>query len=139
MYGIAHTDVSHTGSSCTLPSFGTPVLVVEDEAIILINISDELTALGFHVYEASNARAAMDQLLLHPDIKVLFTDIDMPGDMDGLLLAKIVRGRWPPIKIIITSGKHCFTSGELPMVGRFIPKPYDPSSVVSAIDELLAA
>ncbi|MBU1314786.1 MAG: response regulator [Alphaproteobacteria bacterium] len=120
-----------------MSGFGTPVLVVEDEAIILIGICDELTALGFQVYEASNARAAIDQLLLHPDIKVLFTDIDMPGDMDGLLLAKLVRGRWPPI--IITSGKRYFTNGELPVIGRFIPKPYDPLSVVSAIREMLAA
>ena len=113
--------------------------MVEDEAIILIGICDELSALGFQVYEASNARAAIDQLLLHPNIEVLFTDIDMPGDMDGLLLAKLVRGRWPPIKIIITSGMHCFTKEELPVVGRFLPKPYAPSSVVSAIHELLAA
>ena len=118
---------------------GTAVLVVDDEAIILIGICDELTDLGFTVYEACNARAAIDQLLLHPEIQILFTDIDMPGDMDGLRLAKLVRGRWPPVKIIITSGKHCFTHKDLPIVGRFISKPYDPVSVVSAIHEMLAA
>lgn len=115
------------------------VLVVEDDALILIGICDELVAYGFRVFEASNARMAIEQLQLHPEIEVLFTDIDMPGDMDGLLLAKLVRGRWPPIKIIITSGMHSFTKDDLPVVGRFIPKPYDPLFIASAIHEVMAA
>lgn len=95
--------------------------------------------LGFRVFQASNARQAVEQLALHPDIQVMFTDIDMPGDMDGLCLAKLVRGRWPPIKIIITSGEHRLTKDDLPIVGTFIPKPYDPAAVASAIHEVIAA
>lgn len=120
-------------------SSGIAVLVVEDDALILLDICDELIDFGFRVFEASNARLALELLLLHPEIEVLFTDIDMPGDMDGLLLAKHVRERWPPIKIIITSGKHRFTERELPVDGRFIPKPYHPKSVATAIYELMAA
>ena len=120
-------------------SSGITVLVVEDDALILLDICDELVGFGFRVFEASNARVALELLLLHPEIEVLFTDIDMPGDMDGLLLAKHVRERWPPIKIIITSGKHRFKADELPVVGRFISKPYDSNSVATAIHEVMAA
>lgn len=117
----------------------TAVLVVEDEALILIDICNELADLGFRVFQASNARQAIEELMLHPDIQVMFTDIDMPGDIDGLRLAKLVRGRWPPIKIIITSGKHRLTKDDLPVVGTFISKPYYPASVASAIHEIMAA
>jgi CheY-like chemotaxis protein len=113
--------------------------VVEDEALILIGICDELCDLGFQVFEASNAQCAIEMILLHPEIDVLFTDIDMPGDMDGLRLAVEVRGRWPPIKIIITSGKRQLAAEELPVAGRFIAKPYDPTSVASTINEIMAA
>jgi CheY-like chemotaxis protein len=122
-----------------VPKSGTAVLVVEDEALILIDICDGLADLGFRVFQASNARQAVEQLMLHPDIQVMFTDIDMPGDIDGLRLAKLVRGQWPPIKIIITSGKHRLAKDDLPIVGTFIPKPYDPASVASAIHEVMAA
>ena len=137
LYDIAH--FSSGGSELVVPHPRTAVLVVEDEPLILIAICDELSDLGLRVFEASNARLAIEQLVLHPEIEVLFTDIDMPGDLDGLALAKLVRGRWPPIKIIITSGKHLFTRDDLPVVGRFIPKPYDPGSVASAIHEMMAA
>lgn len=122
-----------------MPTPGTAVLVVEDDALIRFDICDKLLGFGFRVFEAGNARMAIEQLLRHPEIEVLFTDIDMPGDMDGLLLAKLVRARWPPIKIIITSGMHSFTRDELPVVGRFVPKPYDPMSIASAIHEVMAA
>ncbi|RFZ82572.1 response regulator [Shinella sp. WSJ-2] len=121
-----------------MPDPRTAVLVVEDEALILIGISDDLTDLNFRVFEACNAQQAIEQLMLHPEIEVMFTDIDMPGDMDGLRLAKLVRGRWPPIKIIITSGKHKLTRDDLPVVATFIPKPYDPASVAGAIHEVMA-
>ncbi|MFN7025370.1 MAG: response regulator [Pseudorhizobium sp.] len=122
-----------------MSSSGTSVLVVEDEALVLIGICDELTEVGFQVLEANNAQSAIEMILLHPEIEVLFTDIDMPGDMDGLRLAKHVRGRWPPIKIIITSGKHQLTGKELPVAGQFIAKPYDPTSVASTINSVMAA
>src|SRR5690606_14869016 len=81
------------------------VLVVEDEALLLFAIGDDLRDLGCTVYEASNADQAIRRLEQHPDIAILFTDIDMPGSMDGLRLSAAVRDRWPPVKIIVTSGK----------------------------------
>ena len=69
----------------------------------------------------------------------MFTDIDMPGSMDGLKLAKAVRGRWPPVKIIIASGQRDLTDELLPIEGKFFSKPYDHGRVVSAIKEMLVA
>ena len=73
------------------------VLVVADEALVLIDIVFQLQEVGFKVYEATNADAAIQLLEQHHDIRVLFADIDMPG-MDGLKLAAAVRDRWPPVK-----------------------------------------
>ncbi len=114
----------------------TAVLVVEDEPLIRLSITDELTALGYEVYEAADAQEAIGQLTEHRNISVLFTDIDMPGDLDGLRLAALVRDRWPPIKIIVTSGKHRLSCEDLPVKGRFIPKPYTPVSVSDVICDL---
>jgi CheY-like chemotaxis protein len=78
------------------------VLVVEDEAFIRMAIVDELENAGFDVFEAAHADAAIASLVANLNIRLMFTDIDMPGGMDGLKLAAAVRDRWPPIKIIVT-------------------------------------
>lgn len=116
----------------------TSVLVVEDEALLLLVISEDLRDAGYVVFEASNADQAIRQLEAHPDISILFTDVDMPGSMDGLRLSAAVRNRWPPIKIIVTSGKRVPEDRALPDGSVFMPKPYTPSTVTSAIEQLLA-
>src|SRR4029079_550967 len=80
------------------------VLVVEDESLIRMDIVDCLEEAGFLIAEASNADEAINILQSRADIRLVFTDIHMPGSMDGLKLAAFVRKRWPPIKIIVTSG-----------------------------------
>jgi CheY-like chemotaxis protein len=107
------------------------VLVVEDEALLLISIADDLREAGYVVYEASNADQGIVLLEKHSSIRFLFTDIDMPGSMDGLKLSAYVKNRWPPIKILITSGKHFPDKHTLP--GVFIPKPYVASVVINNI------
>ena len=107
------------------------VLVVEDEAFLLFAIADELREAGFGVLEASNADQAIQILESRQDIAILFTDIDMPGSMDGLKLAAAVRDRWPPVHIIITSGK--IRPLEIPVNALFIPKPYVGENVVAAM------
>lgn len=114
------------------------VLVVEDEALLLFSIADDLRDAGFRVLEAVNADIAVSLLETHPEISILFTDIDMPGSMDGLKLSAAVRARWPPIRILVTSGKQRIKEGDLPSGGRFMPKPYTPDRVVSSLRELLA-
>jgi CheY-like chemotaxis protein len=112
------------------------VLVVEDEALLLFTIADDLRDAGFEVLEASNADEAIRLLGLHADIRLLFTDIDMPGSMDGLRLGAVVRDRWPPVRIIVTSGKVHPGIERLPD-GVFLPKPYTPAAVLAAMSDLL--
>ena len=80
------------------------VLIVEDEFLIRLHAAQIIEEAGFDVIEASNADEAISILEVRSDITVLFTDIQMPGSMDGLKLAAAVKGRWPPIKIVATSG-----------------------------------
>ncbi len=112
------------------------VLIVEDEFLLRIDAADVIAASGFDVIEASNADEAIEILERRPDIAVVFTDIQMPGSMDGLKLARSVRGRWPPIKIVATSGLVHVTESDLPEGGRFLPKPYSPAQVTGVLREL---
>src|ERR1700734_1410180 len=86
------------------------VLIVEDEPLMLIDAVDLVTDAGFLAIGAKNADEAIRILESRDDIRIVFTDVNMPGAMDGIRLARAVRGRWPPIKIIVTSG---FSGGEL--------------------------
>ena len=112
------------------------ILVVEDEFLVRMDIVDQLQERGFVVFEASNADDAVAFLSEHLDISVIFTDIDMPGSMDGLKLARAVRDRWPPIKIIVTSGHRSVTENELPSDSRFFSKPYQAAEVAHAATEM---
>ena len=112
------------------------VLVVEDEAIIRMSIVEELEDAGFEVFEASNAAQAIEVLIANSRIGVMFTDVDMPGGVDGLKLAASVRDRWPPIKIIVTSGHRRIDVDALPVEARFMVKPYDPNAVIRSIREM---
>ena len=114
------------------------VLIVEDEALIRMTAVDMIEEAGFEVLEATNADDAILLLEARRDITVVFTDIEMPGSMDGLRLAQAVRGRWPPIKIIATSGRCVVRDGDLPSGGRFLQKPYSSTQISSALMELTA-
>lgn len=115
------------------------VLVVEDETLIRMDITIVLEDEGFTVYEAADADEAIAILDANPEIRVMFTDIDMPGTMDGLKLAAAVRDRWPPVQIIVTSGHRNLTDEQLPVQGKFFSKPYDHSRIINAIREMVAA
>jgi DNA-binding LytR/AlgR family response regulator len=67
------------------------------------------------------------------DIRIVFTDIDMPGSMDGLKLARAIRDRWPPIELILTSGHFDVPEGDIPERGLFFSKPYHDNEIVSAL------
>ncbi len=88
---------------------------------------------GFEVIEAASADEAIRILESRSDIRVVFTDVHMPGTMDGLKLAQAVRNRWPPIKIIVTSGRDLATEHDLPEGGRFLAKPYDQFQIREAL------
>jgi CheY-like chemotaxis protein len=112
------------------------ILVVEDETFIRIHVVEMLGAAGFDILEAANADEAVQMLERNSDIGLVFTDIDMPGSMNGSKLAAAVRDRWPPIKIIATSGHFKVRAGNLPAGARFIAKPYQAAQIISAVREL---
>jgi len=114
------------------------VLIVEDELLLRMNALDVIEAAGFEVVEAANADEAIEILEARRDIGVVFTDIQMPGSMDGLKLVRAVRGRWPSIKIVATSGHIGVAQTDLPEGGRFLPKPYSPGQVMDVLRELTA-
>jgi two-component system, response regulator PdtaR len=114
------------------------VLIVEDEFLLRMDAADMIRDAGFEIVEAGNADQAIAILEARPDIHIVFTDIQMPGTMDGLKLARFVRGRWPPIKIVATSGFVSVRKDDLPEGSRFLPKPYRPEQIVAALRELTA-
>jgi CheY-like chemotaxis protein len=120
------------------PQVKVVVLVVEDEPIIRMWAVGIVEEAGFDVLEAGNADEAIHILESHPDVRIVFTDFDIPGSMDGLKLAAAIRGRWPPIEIILTSGHHTVSPSELPERSVFIPKPYEPGRVVATLRQLAA-
>jgi two-component system, response regulator PdtaR len=114
------------------------VLIVEDEALVRMTAVDMIEEAGFAILEATNADKAMLLLEARLNITVVFTDIEMPGSMNGLRLAEAVRGRWPPIKIIATSGDYVVRGGDLPSGGLFLAKPYSLNQISSALREITA-
>lgn len=112
------------------------VLVVEDETFTRMDVVEMLSAAGFDIVEAINADEAIQMLERDPDIRLIFTDIDMPGTMNGLKLAAAVRKRWPPVRIIATSGHFKVQAGDLPADARFFPKPYQPAQIINAVREI---
>src|SRR6266436_4185155 len=112
------------------------VLIVEDEFLLRMDAVDMIEAAGFEVVEAANSDQAIEILEARRDITVVFTDIQMPGSMDGLKLARAVRGRWPPIKIVATSGLVDVGEKDLPQGGRFVSKPYQAEALADVLLEL---
>jgi two-component system, response regulator PdtaR len=115
------------------------ILIVEDEFLLRLDSAETIEHAGFEVVQAANADEAIAILTGRPDIHVVFTDIQMPGSMDGLKLARFVRDRWPPIKIIATSGQVVAGEDDLPAGSLFLPKPYRGPVLVSALRELTGA
>ena len=115
------------------------VLVVEDDPLLLADGVDLIEDAGFTAYQAPDADRAIALMEQHPDIRVLFTDIDMPGTMDGLKLAHYVRERWPPVVIIVTSGLQNVALSDMPSDGFYFAKPYSPASVLRTVNEAAAS
>lgn len=111
-------------------------LVVEDEPLLMIHAVDIVEDAGFEVLEAANADEAVAILEGRDDIRVVITDVQMPGSMDGVKLANAVRDRWPPILIIVVSGHHKLQPGELPDDVTFLTKPYSERQMHQALSRI---
>lgn len=115
---------------------GRAVLIVEDEPLLLMLAVDIVEEAGLAALEAHDADEALDILEQRGDIGIVFTDVNMPGSMSGTELASRIRDRWPPIQLLVTSGKRHVDAGQLPAGAVFIAKPYDIDDVVDTLHRL---
>lgn len=105
----------------------TLVLVVEDEPLVRLDAVAMLEDAGYTVLQAADADEAIKLLELHSEIRLLFTDVQMPGSMDGIKLVEAVRNRWPPVRIVVTSARP--RPVQLDDKTIFVPKPYSWSTL----------
>lgn len=113
------------------------ILVVEDEPIVRKVAAEMLEEAGYAVIAADGPRQALLALEARGEIHLLFTDVRMPGDIDGIELAALVRTRWPQVRLLVTSGYEA--RDDLPVGGRFLSKPYKPAEMLRHVSELMAA
>lgn len=113
------------------------ILVVEDEPLVRVNAAEMIEEAGWRALEAENSADALRVLADNRDVDVLFTDINMPGDMDGLALAECVHQLHPHVELVITSGKRVIADSALPDAGTFLRKPYGYEELTQVIERKL--
>ena len=114
------------------------ILVVDDEALLRLRAVDVLEDAGYRVVEASDAAEALKVLEDRSDVRLLFTDVQMPGEFDGMELAAKVCQRWPDVLLIVTSGRLNIADKDVPDHGRFVAKPYQDHVLVKQVGGLIA-
>ena len=107
------------------------VLVVEDEAVMRTKLAEELRDAGYLVVEASNGTEAVEILTLRPDVKIVISDVRMPGPIDGVELCRRVRSGYPGIKVVLSSGEP--NAADSTAHGGFFLKPYRVARIISHI------
>ena len=115
------------------------VLIVKDDVKSLFNTAFNLREVGFKVYQATNADTAIERLVLHDDIRVMYTDIDVDGAREGLKLSAVVRHRWPQIKVMVTSGRRLGDLDIMPDGVMFMQKPYQYETLTRSVTRLSAS
>lgn len=115
------------------------VLVVENSAIIRMGAVELVKSAGYEALEARDSDEAILILEQRQDIDLVFTDVQMPGTMDGIKLAHFIRNRWPPVKLMVASGNAILEESSLPQGSKFFPKPYDEHTIIEAMAIMLAA
>jgi CheY-like chemotaxis protein len=109
------------------------ILVVEDECLVRMDIVTSLEDAGFSTLEAGTSAEALDVLERRSDIRAIFTDIEMPGTMDGVALCHFVRRRWPPTILVISSGRSRPSQSDMPQDVMFIGKPHQPNQLETVL------
>jgi CheY-like chemotaxis protein len=114
------------------------ILIVEDDPFLRMLAVEFVEEAGFEALEAGDADQAIAILESRSEIAVLFTDINMPGSMDGLELALVVSNRWPAIEILVASGRVRLRQSDLPPNGRFLGKPYHAAAMIAELNSLVS-
>jgi CheY-like chemotaxis protein len=114
------------------------ILIVEDSAIIRMGAVDLIVHAGYEALEVSNAEEAIRILETRTDVVLVFTDVGMPGTMDGIKLAHYIRNRWPPVKLIVASGRSIVEQSRLPEGSQFFSKPYNDGTIIEQIHRMLS-
>ena len=114
------------------------VLVVEDEMLLRMRVVDMVEDAGYVPVEAVDADEAMAILRSRSDIALMLTDVQMPGSMNGLQLAHVVRENWPPIKIILASGQLKLSGSDIPLDSRFFGKPLQSDEIIAEMRAMLS-
>jgi two-component system, response regulator PdtaR len=112
------------------------ILVVEDEPLVRMFLADFLDEAGFKVFEAVNADEAITLLQARPDVQAVLTDIEMPGSMNGLELARVIQDRWPGVGVVVTSGRAQPGPDDVSDAVAFVSKPYLPDTIISVIRQM---
>ena len=112
------------------------ILVVEDETLVRMFLTDFLDEAGFKVFEAVNADEAISILQARPDVQAVLTDIEMPGSMNGLELARVIRDRWPGVGVVVTSGRAQPGPDDVSDAVAFVSKPYLPDTIIKVIRQM---
>lgn len=115
------------------------VLLVEDDSLLRLFASDLLEEEGFEVVETGSADEALAWLDVRDDVRAIVTDIHMPGSLNGLELAHLVHRRWPGILVLLVSGVARPSAAELPEGGRFLAKPYESTTILHHLREMVTS
>jgi CheY-like chemotaxis protein len=118
------------------PIGSNTILIVEDEAIIRFELIDLFEEEGYRVFAAADADEAIAILDRHGEVRVVLTDIEMPGSMDGLKLAHYIRNRYPPTLLLVASDRVSVPASEMPEHSAYLAKPFDPAAMLRKIDEM---
>lgn len=110
------------------------ILIVEDEPLVLIHSRLALEDAGYDILPANDAAEALDHLSARADIHALFTDVHLPGRLDGLALARRVSAERPGMTIVVTSGSITVDPAALPPTSHFIAKPYTAAQITRVLD-----
>lgn len=114
------------------------VLVVEDEVVTRLSAMDTVEAIGCEAIDASNADDAVSILEARTDIRAVFTDVQMPGSMDGLELVRLLSKRWPCVAVLVASGKTSIAPTDLPDGVLFFAKPYTRIQIETALRQIIS-
>ena len=112
------------------------VLIVEDEPFLRLDIAETFISAGFRTFEAASAQEAISILECHPEIRAVFTDVEMPGTMDGLQLAHVIRKRWPPTILVVSSGHSFPAAYAMPSQATFLAKPYGDGALSRMVQSI---